>query len=159
MFTTSIDVLFLEPSDRVDNNTTVYVHPNIRSFNKEYNDKIVIAGLVIFQDSSGDGTANVIKNIYGPLTLINKDIPIDQSGYHTTEIRKGVIGDFSKVEEEWQEVLDARKQDSKVMELVELSDMIGAIDLYLKNKFNMSVLDLTSFSEITQRAFKSGHRS
>lgn len=80
-------------------------------------------------------------------------------GYHTKQIKKGVIGEFSKVEEEWQEVLDARKQDSKVMELVELSDMIGAIDLYLKNKFNMSVLDLTSFSEITQRAFKSGHRS
>ena len=44
------------------------------------------------------------------------------------------------------------------MELVELSDLIGAIDLYVKKQYNLSVEDLITFSQITQRAFINGRR-
>ena len=45
------------------------------------------------------------------------------------------------------------------MALVELSDLIGAINLYLEKHFpNMTMADLEKMSAITRRAFESGHR-
>ncbi len=51
-------------------------------------------------------------------------------GYHITLIPKGVLGDFSKIEEEFEEFKDAHAQQCAIMELVELSDMLGAIFAY-----------------------------
>lgn len=56
------------------------------------------------------------------------------AGYHIKFINKGVLGFFSKIEEEFNEFKDAHEQNSTVMELVELSDLIGAtIAFYRKN--------------------------
>ena len=45
------------------------------------------------------------------------------------------------------------------MELVELSDLYGAIDLYLKvHHPGISMEDLAIMSRITERAFQSGRR-
>lgn len=56
------------------------------------------------------------------------------AGYHIKFINKGVLGYFSKIEEEFHEFKDAHEQNSFVMELVELSDLIGAtIAFYRKN--------------------------
>ena len=79
-------------------------------------------------------------------------------GYHLKEIPKGVVGDFSKIKEELFEAEDAIEQGCKIMELVELSDLLGALELYVGNKFNMTLDDLKSMSAITQRAFKNGAR-
>lgn len=80
-------------------------------------------------------------------------------GYHITEIKKGVCGDSSKILEEIHELIDAEAQDCKIMQLVELSDLIGAIELYLAKQFpGMSLHDLQTMSFITQRAFISGAR-
>ena len=54
------------------------------------------------------------------------------------------------------EAKDARKQDCAIMELVELSDMYGAIELYIEKKFGLTMDDLKTMSEVTQRAFKKG---
>lgn len=79
--------------------------------------------------------------------------------YHLREIPKGEIGELSKVMEECNEALDAEEQGCSVMVLVELSDMIGAIELYLKKYHpSISLDDLKTMSNITQRAFNSGHR-
>lgn len=43
------------------------------------------------------------------------------------------------------------------MELVELSDIIGAIELYLE-KYHSDIQELIKMSNITKRAFKNGHR-
>jgi hypothetical protein len=81
-------------------------------------------------------------------------------GYHLAPITKGVIGEVSKIEEELAELKDAIKQKSKVMALVELSDLLGAIDLYLrKHHPDTSIEDLLIMSAITARAFKNGARS
>jgi hypothetical protein len=85
---------------------------------------------------------------------------VDQSaGYHTKPIAKGVLGEVSKIEEELEEFKDALAQDCKVMALVELSDMVGAIKAYLdKNHPELSLGDLERMAQITKRAFNSGAR-
>lgn len=79
------------------------------------------------------------------------------AGYHKKEIKKGVFGEFSKIEEEFLECKDALEQNNPIMLLCELSDMIGAIDEFVK-KYNLSIEDVIQMSQATQRAFKSGHR-
>lgn len=79
------------------------------------------------------------------------------AGYHKFNIPKGTLGEASKITEEYLEFMDAVEQGSKVMELVELSDLIGATEEYLK-KYNLTIQDLIGFSDITKRAFKNGAR-
>ncbi len=78
--------------------------------------------------------------------------------YHKNEIPKGVVGQFSKIQEEYLELEDAYQQGDKILQLCELSDLIGAIDLYTKTEFNMSLSDLISFSNKTMDAFKENKR-
>lgn len=77
--------------------------------------------------------------------------------YHLNEIPKGQIGDFSKIKEEFLEAADALEQGNPLMALIELSDLIGAIELYAK-KYNMSLDDLIKMKDATKRAFESGRR-
>ena len=81
-------------------------------------------------------------------------------GYHKTEITKGIYGHFSKIEEEFQELKDALEQKDRILALVELSDLIGAIDGFLKHEFNniVSLDDVVKFSKLTQNAFETGDR-
>lgn len=79
-------------------------------------------------------------------------------GYHTREFKKGVLGEFSKVEEEWEELLDARLQDGKILELCELADLHGAIDAYVKAKFNLTIEDVAKMARMTSSAFEDGTR-
>lgn len=81
-------------------------------------------------------------------------------GYHKREIRKGVYGEISKIQEELQETEDAESQKNPVMVLVELSDILGAIDGYLKKKFKgvVTLDDLVTMARATQGAFESGAR-
>lgn len=78
-------------------------------------------------------------------------------GYHKREIEKGVIGGFSKITEEYQELQDAHEQQNKVLQICELTDLIGAIEEYAK-QFNLTIEDLKSFSDMTKSAFKEGKR-
>ena len=79
-------------------------------------------------------------------------------GYHMREMPKGTIGEISKIEEELEELKDAMEQDCRIMALLELSDLYGAIELFLDEKFGMEMDELKSMSDITQRAFRSGAR-
>ena len=80
-------------------------------------------------------------------------------GYHLKSIKKGFIGELSKIREEIEELEDANQQGVKIMELVELSDLYGSIELYLKKHFpNITMEDLKKMSDVTQRAFKNGRR-
>ena len=79
-------------------------------------------------------------------------------GYHKKEIAKGVLGEFSKIQEEMDELSDAIEQDDKIMQMCELSDLIGAIESFASTKFNLSLDDLIKFSNKTKEAFKEGKR-
>lgn len=78
-------------------------------------------------------------------------------GYHKREIKKGVLGELSKIEEELEEAKDALEQGVKIMLLVELSDLIGAIKA-VAEKQGVTLEDLIKMQEVTERAFKSGSR-
>lgn len=80
-------------------------------------------------------------------------------GYHKKKIKKGEIGEISKIKEELEELEDAVAQKCKIMAMVELSDLYGAIELYAQKHFSLSMTDLQTMSMITQRAFKDGSRS
>lgn len=81
----------------------------------------------------------------------------DNKGYHTKMISKGVLGEFSKIKEEFQELEDAILQDNKPLIICEISDLIGAIEEYCK-KFNLTLEDMIKFSNLTKKAFKDGTR-
>lgn len=81
-------------------------------------------------------------------------------GYHVAEIKKGQVGWLSKIQEELDEANDAEEQGCKILLLVELSDILGAVDQYLEKNFSdISMDDLQKMSKITQSAFKDGSRS
>lgn len=79
--------------------------------------------------------------------------------YHKKEIKKGEFGQVSKIIEEFEEFTDAYEQNDNVLMICELTDLIGAIDGFVKKRYNLSVDDLVSFSEKTQDAFITGKRS
>ena len=80
-------------------------------------------------------------------------------GYHLRDIEKGELGEVSKIREEMDELIDAAKQKVRVMELVEMSDMLGAMDAYLsKHHGNYTIDDLLKMSAVTKRAFVNGKR-
>ena len=80
-------------------------------------------------------------------------------GYHLDSIEKGVNGELSKIQEELDELKDAEKQGVTVMQLVELSDLIGSIELYLEKHFPYVTLeDLIKMKDVTKRAFINGKR-
>ena len=56
---------------------------------------------------------------------------------HKRNIEKGNFGEFSKIEEEFQELKDANEQHCKILEICEICDLIGAIDGYAKKKYNL----------------------
>lgn len=78
--------------------------------------------------------------------------------YHLNEIPKGQFGEFSKIREEFLELEDAVSQNDPILTLVELSDLLGAIEEYAK-RWNISMNDLVSFSRKTKSAFKEGKRN
>lgn len=79
------------------------------------------------------------------------------AGYHLRDIKKGILGEPSKIREELEELEDALEQDVKIMALVELSDIYGAVEA-VALKLGVTMKDLAKMSEVTKRAFREGQR-
>jgi hypothetical protein len=79
-------------------------------------------------------------------------------GYHTKKIKRGVYGEFSKIQEEFDELIDARQQNNPIMELIELSDLIGSVEAYTTKHFNITLDDLIRMTNATKSAFMDGTR-
>jgi hypothetical protein len=79
-------------------------------------------------------------------------------GYNIKKIKKGQLGHFSKIQEEFDELSDAYDQGNPVLELVELSDLIGAIEAYTLNHYDIELCDLIKMTRCTQSAFIEGKR-
>ena len=79
-------------------------------------------------------------------------------GYHNREIKKGVIGDFSKIVEEYEELSDAIEQKNPVLELVEITDLLGAIESFTVKNYNISLEELIKMTRRTQSSFLEGRR-
>lgn len=78
--------------------------------------------------------------------------------YHKKEIKKGILGQFSKIEEEFEELKDAFEQNDDVLQICELTDLIGAIEEY-SLKWGLTIQQLLQFSNKTKSAFKEGKRN
>lgn len=78
-------------------------------------------------------------------------------GYHMKEIKRGKLGEISKIREEVEELEDAQEQGCKIMQGVELSDLYGAIKHYAA-KLGLSMADLETMHIVTERAFQNGFR-
>lgn len=80
-------------------------------------------------------------------------------GYHKAKIPKGKLGECSKIKEEVLELEDALEQNNQVMALVELSDLYGAMKMYLaKHHPSIKMKDLKEMNKATARSFLIGHR-
>ena len=79
--------------------------------------------------------------------------------YHNNEIPKGILGEFSKIREEFLEAEDAIEQNNSVMLLVELSDLIGAIESYCEKNHNITLKNLITMNNATKKAFNDGTRT
>lgn len=80
-------------------------------------------------------------------------------GYHLSQIPQGEYGELSKVQEEITEALDAEAQKNPVMVLIELADIVGAIEGYLETHHpTISMTDLVKMAAATRRAFQTGAR-
>lgn len=73
------------------------------------------------------------------------------TGYHLKQIKKGVLGELSKIEEELEELKDSELQGIKIMSLIELSDLYGAIEFFVQDKFNLEMDDLKKFSDLNKK--------
>ena len=79
------------------------------------------------------------------------------SGYHLKKIKKGKLGEPSKIQEELDELIDAIEQNNRIMALVELSDLYGALKAVAES-LGSNMEELKIMQEATERAFKSGKR-
>jgi len=92
-------------------------------------------------------------------TIQQLETPPSPIGYHIAWIPQGEYGEVSKIEEELAEFKDALAQRCSLMALLELADLIGAIEGYLdRHHPSIELSDLLSMAAITKRAFKVGHR-
>ena len=81
------------------------------------------------------------------------------NGYHTYDIPRGVVGDSSKILEEVLELQDAELQNNTIMGLLEVTDLYGAMMMYLaKNHPETSIEDIHIMALATKRAFENGDR-
>lgn len=80
-------------------------------------------------------------------------------GYHSIKINKGVLGEASKIQEEFEEFMDAHVNGAKILELCELADLYGAIEAYLNKKYpGTTMSDLDQMAYLTKTAFTDGSR-
>lgn len=82
-------------------------------------------------------------------------------GYHLREITpQGKYGESTKILEEADEFRESLAQGNVLMALLELSDMIGAIQGWLELNFpGITLADLITMSQATRRAFFDGTRT
>lgn len=78
-------------------------------------------------------------------------------GYHVVKIKKGVLGESSKIQEELDELRDAESQSAKILIHCELADLYGALEAYAE-KQGLKMEDLKQMSTMTKEAFQSGSR-
>jgi hypothetical protein len=79
-------------------------------------------------------------------------------GYHKRAIViEGTFGEVSKIEEELDELKEAFEQDNKILALVEIADLYGALEA-VAEKLGVNMEDVAKMSAATKRSFQSGER-
>lgn len=79
------------------------------------------------------------------------------AGYHVREIKRGVLGETSKIREELEELEDAEEQENKILAICELADIYGALKACAEG-YGIAMEDLATMADATERAFRDGSR-
>jgi hypothetical protein len=104
--------------------------------------------------------ASILSLAVQCIDCLKKQLDAGGQGYHLAQIPRGEFGEASKIVEEALELQDADCQGVRVMALVELADLVGAIDGYLeKHHPGYTLADLQKMTAVTKRAFVNGHRT
>ncbi len=78
-------------------------------------------------------------------------------GYHTVRIKRGILGETSKIQEELDELKDAERQNVKILIHCELADLYGALEARAA-KYGLTMSDLHDMARLTELAFQRGFR-
>jgi len=70
--------------------------------------------------------------------------------FHKAKIQKGIYGELSKIKEELDEAYDAESQGQDLMLLIELSDIIGAVEGVSK-KYGFTLEKLMKFAKLRSK--------
>ena len=70
--------------------------------------------------------------------------------FHKAIIQKGIYGELSKIKEELDEAFDAESQNQDLMLLIELSDIIGAVEGVSK-KYGFTIEQLMKFAKLRSK--------
>jgi len=79
------------------------------------------------------------------------------AGYHRREIRRGVLGESSKIREELEELEDAEDQENTILVHCELADLYGALRACAR-EYGLTAEDLVTMADATEQAFMDGSR-
>lgn len=77
--------------------------------------------------------------------------------YHKRKIKKGVLGEPSKIAEELAELEDAIAQGNVILAQCELADIYGALEA-VAQMYALDMGDLKKMSDATKSAFLDGSR-
>lgn len=88
---------------------------------------------------------------------MNDPVRVERPGYHLREIPRGVLGETSKIREELEELEDAEAQGVRLMAMVEMADLYGALQARAA-KYGVTMQDLSAMNAVTERAFQNGRR-
>lgn len=70
-----------------------------------------------------------------------------KSPFHQVAIEKGEYGKLSKIKEELDEAIDAQNQGNDLMLLIELSDIVGAVEGVSK-QYGFTIEQLLTFARL-----------
>lgn len=104
------------------------------------------------------------REVTGDPAYLNRNIALRigakaqaAGGYHIRHIPKGMLGKVSKIREELEELEDAAIQENRILKVVELSDLYGALEhCAISEGYDME--DLHKMAQATRRAFETGER-
>jgi predicted house-cleaning noncanonical NTP pyrophosphatase (MazG superfamily) len=68
-------------------------------------------------------------------------------GFHKATIERGVYGQLSKIQEELDEARDAESQGQDLMLLIELADIVGAVE-GVATRYGFTLEQLTAFARL-----------
>jgi len=70
--------------------------------------------------------------------------------FHEKEIKKGILGELSKIQEELDEALEAEGRNQDLLLILELADIIGAVGL-VSEKYGISLDQLVTFAKLRRQ--------
>lgn len=73
-----------------------------------------------------------------------------RSYFHEKPVTRGVYGEFSKIQEELEEAIDAAERGQTLLLRIELANLIGAVK-GVADKYGFNFYELAQFSELVSR--------